>query len=53
MSCGIVADVAWIPHCCGSGIGSWHLIGPLAWELPYAKSVALKKAKKKNFKNKF
>ena len=28
------------------------LIGPLAWELPYATDVALKKAKNKKTKNK-
>ena len=35
-----VADVAWILHCCGCGIAV-ALIQPLAWEPPYAMSVAL------------
>ena len=42
MSCGVVADVAQIPHCCGSGVG-W----PLAWEPPHAVGAALEKTKKK------
>ena len=44
----IGADVALILHCCGYGLG-WQLqlhIHPLAWELPYAANVALKRKKK-------
>ena len=36
-------DVAQIPHCHGCGAA----IEPLAWELPHATGVALKKDKKK------
>ena len=33
-----VADTAWVPSCCGYGIGlqAAALIQPLPWELPYA-----------------
>ena len=45
-----VADEAWIPSCCGCGVGRqlqlWF--DPLAWELPYVVGVALKKSKKKS-----
>ena len=53
-----VEDVAQIWYCCGCGIAVamvllwlWHrpaaaaMIRPLAWELPYAVGVALKKKK--------
>ena len=44
-----VADAAQIPHCCDSGVGraATALIGPLAWEPPYAAGVAQEMAKKK------
>ena len=40
-----VTDEAWIQSCCGFGIGQQLqlCIHPLAWELPYAMGVALKK----------
>ena len=41
---GQVADVAWIPHCFGCGVATAS-IQPLAWELPYAVGVALKRGK--------
>ena len=48
-----VAGVAQIWRCCGCGIG-WQaavaLKGPLAWELPYEGSTALKSKKKKKSK---
>ena len=39
--------MAWIWHCCGSGVGLvvTALFGPLAWEPPCAVGVALKKQK--------
>ena len=44
-----VADMAQIRCGCGCGVGQqlqvW--IGPLAWELPYAAAVALKKENNK------
>ena len=44
-----VADTAWIPRCCGCGVGRqlqlWF--DPLAWELPHAALAALKRKKKK------
>ena len=42
-----VADAAWIPPCCGSGVG-WVAaapIGPLAWEPPYAAGSGPRKGK--------
>ena len=44
--------MAWIPHCCCSGVGlaATAPIGPLAWEPPYAVGVALETAKKKKKK---
>ena len=45
-----VADTAQILCCCSSGIGQQlQLIGPLAWETPYAVGMALIKTKKKRF----
>ena len=43
-----VADAARILRCCGSGIGlaATALIGPLAWEHPYAEGVAQEMAKR-------
>ena len=45
-----VADVAWISHCCGCGLGWWLQLqlDPLAWEPPYPTDAALrgKNAKK-------
>ena len=42
------ADAAWIQHCCGCGIGlSCSSNSTLAWELPYAAGVALKRKRKK------
>ena len=53
MSCGVV-------HRCGSDLVLlWHRLAaaapiqPLAWEPPYAKSVALKRQKTKQTKTKF
>ena len=44
-----VADTAQILCCCSSGIGQQlQLIGPLAWETPYAVGMALIKTKKKD-----
>ena len=43
-----VADVAWIPHCCGSGVGrrlQLQLDPYLAWEISYVEGAALEKAK--------
>ena len=42
-------DAAWIPRCCGCGVGqaAVTLIRPLAWEHPQAMGVALKRQKKK------
>ena len=40
----LFADAAQIWHCCGCGCAV-ALIQPLAWELPYAASVALKRNK--------
>ena len=40
--------MAWIPRCCGSGVG-WRLqvpIRPLAWEPPYAVGAAQEMAKR-------
>ena len=44
-----VADVTWIPCCCGCGVG-WHCSSSLnpGWELPCATGVAIKRKKKKN-----
>ena len=44
-----VADVAGIPSSCGYGCrpAAAAPIGSLAWELPYATGVALKRQKKK------
>ena len=49
-----VADVAWIPHYCGSGIGrvATAPIQPLAWEPPYAEAEAQEIAKKTKQKQK-
>ena len=49
-----VADVARILPCCGCGVGwqVWPQFEPLAWELPYAASAALKKTKKQETKQK-
>ena len=33
-------------RCCGCGVAAIARIGPLAWELPYAAGLALKKKKK-------
>ena len=43
-----VADTAWIPSCCGSGIArpATSPIGPLAWEPPYVMGAAVEKTKK-------
>ena len=43
-----VTDLTWIPHCCGWGVGQQLQLqfDPLAWELLYAKGVALKKSKR-------
>jgi len=41
--------LAWIPHCCGCGIG-WQQqlrFDPLAWEPPYAATLKSKKKPKK------
>ena len=46
-----VADVAWIWNRCGRGLcrpAATALIPPIAWEPPYAVSVALKTNKQKN-----
>lgn len=42
---GLLADATWIPHCCDCGLGQQlqPRFDPLAWELPYAPPVALKK----------
>ena len=47
-----VTDKAWIPHCCGCGVGRQLQLqfDPLAWELPYAAGVALKRKKEKRNK---
>ena len=49
-----IADVARIWYCCGSRCrpATTTLIPPLAWELPYASGVALKRLKKKKKKRK-
>ena len=41
--------MAWVPHCCGSGVGRQlkFQFKPLAWEIPYAAGVALKRQRKK------
>ena len=40
-----------IQHCCGCGIGGQlQLIQPLAWELPYAAPLTLKRQKQKSKK---
>ena len=43
-----VADMAQIPQCCCGcdGTAAAVLIGPLAWELPYAVGVALRRKSK-------
>ena len=43
---------AWIPRCCGSGVGLAAIapIRPLAWELPYAAEVAQEMAKRQKKK---
>ena len=42
-----VSDAAQIQCCCGCGVGhGWALITPLAWELPCAVGVAIKRKKK-------
>ena len=43
-----VADAAWIPCCCRLWYGpaAVALVGPLAWEHPYATNAALKRKKK-------
>ena len=46
--------MAWILHCCGRGIrnpAAVALIQFLAWELPYAAGMALKKQTNKQTKN--
>ena len=43
-----VTDGAWVPCCCGCGVG-WQLqrqFDPLALELPYAAGAALKRKKR-------
>ena len=45
-----VADVAWIMHCCGSGIGLQPQLQQDPWELTYAAGMALKRPKKKKKK---
>ena len=52
MSCGVGHDKARTLSCCGCGMG-WQLqlYLTLAWELPYAMDVALKKAEKKGGKH--
>ena len=54
MSYGVVADVAWIWHCCGCWCrpALTAPIQPLAWEHPYAAGVALKRQKTKKLKKK-
>ena len=49
-----VADVARIQSCggCGVRLAAAALIPPLAWELPYAASVTLKRKKEKRNKKK-
>ena len=48
-----VAAAAWIWPCCGSGSrpAGTDLIRPLAWEFPYATSLALEKTEKTKKKN--
>ena len=43
-------DMAWIPRCCGCGIGPMATppIWPLAWEPPYAVGAAQKRQSNKN-----
>ena len=51
-----VADLAWIPCCCGHGVGWLQLrLDSRAWEPPYVAGLALKsrKKKKKGPKNTF
>ena len=43
----MIADVAWILHGCGVGPAAAAPIRPLAWKLPYAVGMALKRQKKK------
>ena len=53
MSCGAGRrpDVAWIPCCCGPGVGRLYLgLDPLAWELSYAAGAALKRKKERKKK---
>jgi len=47
-----VVDAAWIWHChgCGADRQLWLHFDPLAWKLPYAMGLALKKKKKKEKK---
>ena len=55
MSCGEGHRQGGIWRCCDCGVGpaATALILPLAWEPPYASSVALKRQKKKKKKLKF
>ena len=41
--------MAWIQCCCGCGgrLAAVALIGPLAWEVPYATGEAIERKKKK------
>ena len=51
MSCGVVHKCGLIAHCCCCGSpAAVSRIPPLAWELPYATGVTLKKKKNKNKK---
>ena len=45
----------WIWHCCGCGVEprAVALIQALAWELPYATGVALKRSPQKKTHNKY
>ena len=44
--------MAWIWHCCGSGVGQqlWALIRPIIWDPPYAVGVAERQNKQTNKK---
>ena len=46
-----VMDAARILRCCGSGVAT-ALVGPLAWEPPYATGAAQEMAKKTKKKKK-
>ena len=47
MNCGVDLALLWL----WCRLAAAPLIRPLAWELPYAMGVALKRPKKKTFKN--